>query len=469
MKIFIGTIWLFILILTGCREEKPAEDEPIDLSISYHLDRTATGQTQNSLLFKFDSRAGYKFLLSGEGFSADLPLNTILPLKERTILSYQEIGSYNVDLTIFQKDGSVLIEDSLSWEYNTEQPKEAVLSFQEKATNKNFVVMYISSNRGADVNHVSIVGDVDPRKASEDNWYEIPSTGEVIVPLSEGDGVKKFKVKMRNRYYNETNEVDLEIIKKTSGPKNCQAVPISNFTASDEIEFFIAAEDPYPLYYKVIGEGARQTRYKEFSKELYEFLVLTNGNGEKPVEIIIKDIAENYCETIKHVITVDPDYQDVDLSIEDDRLWTDVQNIMIFPHFDHFAHILTEMYISGAVVDDEKTFEWIPFQENLEISLLPEKGHRTIDIAYRDARGQSGEKSQQIFLKPFLIVKGVFPDLTILPSPIYHLESMSIQGCLESYEEVNFEFSLPCTAQSSEITAIYKLTSGEELVIKTSL
>lgn len=459
---------LSLPLLLSCGSSEP-EDEDLDTTIHYYLDRTGTGLKENFLIIESDAAVGYKYRIEGEGFEASVPKGTILTVEQRTRLSYSSEGTYTLKITIFHKDESILLTDSLSWEYNTEQPAEVVVSFDKAATNTETVQLFVASNRADNVNHIHIVGDVHADQKTEDNWYELPKHGLFNLKLTDGDGLKSFAVKLRNEYYNETKVTDLEVIKKTTKPEACQAIPISPYSANDQIEFYIAAEDPYPLSYMISGEGTKGHGFREFSESVTPFITMKNGEGEREIIVTIKDIADNYCDIVTHVITVDYDYQSTDLGVVDSLLWTDDANIILLPHFDHFPHIVTEMYIDGGVVASDKTFQWIPIEEQVDIELLPSSGHRGVDVSYRDARGSEDEASYQIFLKPFLIVKGVQPSYTLLLSPIHALESIKIIGCDEDYDAIDFSFSLPCTSTASEIVAEYTLSDQSVIRIEKSL
>ena len=434
--------------------------------MTYALDREATGLNQNTLTITTDPRAGYLYSISGQGFASDKPLDVVGVVRSATVLSYSQVGTYTVHLAIYQQDGSLLLEDSLSWEYSTEMPPEASVAFSDPATPTSQGLLRISSFRGPNVHHIYILGDVHPDHRSADDWYPIPSSGEVVVPLSPGDGVKQFHVKMRNRFYNETTPVDLQIIRKSTGPEQCAAIPIAPTSATESTEFYIRALDPYPLTYQIDGTGARRILQTELTDNAQIVdVTLTNGTGDKEVTVTVTDIAGNQCAPITQTITVDPSYLAVDLNLSGNALIVDDEVVVLDPHFDHFDHLVTEMLIEGNVADNDKTFEWVPFEEQLEISLLPSKGHRTIDISYRDERGVTGEATLNVFLRPFLILKGVAPNHTLIPSPIHQLAHMTITGCTEGYSEVAHSFSLPCTADGNPIQATYVLTDGQTITV----
>lgn len=466
LKLFISLLFLFFFSCGQNESEKESsgEEGPIDLSVKYSLERVATGLTTNYLIIKSDKRAGYLFSVSGEGFESNPPKDTILPVQDKITLTYSTETIYEVHLVIFQKDTSILVEDRLKWEYSTEQPPKAVIGFKEAATNQSSAVLLISAaSRASNVKEIMIAGDYDPDKASKDDWYPIPDDGSITVPLSKEDGVKKFRIKMRNSYFNETNELNLQIIKKTSKPLNCAAIPIADTSNDEDLEFYIKADDPYELSYQVSGTGALPSRWIKFNGSTIDLISLKTGAGAKEVTVSIKDIAENYCDSITQNITIDPNYLFYGLSLSNDAVVTDQETITLTTHFDHFEHITTEMYISGHVSTDGQTFQWIPYAKTIDIPLLPSSGHRMVNISYRDARGAGAEAARYIFLRPFFIVKGTYPNLTVIPSPIYHLQDMTITGCLESYNQIPFEFSLPCTANASTIIGQYNLTNNQIL------
>jgi len=234
------------------------------------------------------------------------------------------------------------------------------------------------------------------------------------------------------------------------------------------LEFYITADNDGPLFYKYQGAGVKDSDYIETSGQLYTTVPLSNGEGLKSVEILLRDDAENFCPPAKFSIEVDHEYLSSDLFLDADAMWTLDEYLIIRPHFDHFSHVPTEMYISGGVIDTPETNEWIDFSKEVAVRLTPTNGHRSIDISYRNAREREASVTRHIFLRPFVQIQGSLPEYTLILSPFHQLKHLSISGCAESYSQVPFAFSVTCTPAGDTVSVIYTMTDDTFVTVSES-
>lgn len=398
-------------------------------------------------------------MISGEGFTADLALNETHEIKERTTITFDEERVYNLALTIFQTDGTILIKDNLSWEYNLEFPAPPIVGFEKKATNTQDVWILVSSHRKENTNEIWLQGDLDQTEIPTGSWRSIPASGIIPVKLSSKEGVKNVRVKLRNDYQNETDEVNISILFKPLGPQNCKVVLPSYTLANNKVRMKLLAEDALgQMYYRVFGDVFEVNKFTQFqTNEIIEF-ALSPSEGKKRVVIQMRDIAENYCRREEITLTLDKNYRAKDVLIENELLYTDDPNITAVTKYDGFAEDFEglEMFVHGDIMKTADTFKWIPYAKNIDIKLTPVNGNRFVRIQYRNLEGlQSGIISRAIFLKPYLIIQGGSAPYTVLPSEIVGLSSLTLEGCETDYINVPYQFSFSCTPKDSSLTVHY--------------
>jgi hypothetical protein len=427
---------------------------------AYYLSRPATNQTSNSLIIKLSLEVGYQFTISGINFDANVALDELHPLQEEIELSYQSEGTYHIHLSVYQNNGTLFIQDTLSWEYSLEPPPNPILSFTEDATSDANVVLLVAASRGEKAKELWVEGDLGGAFNPLGQWISIPSTGLIPLVVSEEDGEKVFQTKLRNIYGNESEVVIASILKKSDYPEDCQSFVSTNTSSNGIIRLQISAQNNGPLYYLVTGDIREPGSYSEFMDEVSAQVRLSQGDGLKEITVHVRDIAQNHCSPMKHRIDVNPSYTSEEVIINEGDLWTDDRVVSLQLLYDHLPGDDVEMYISGDIDATDKTFEWVPYEPELTVHLRLVEGNRFVRARFRRGASLSNTVHSAIFLRPYVFVQGTGGSRTLLLSEIIGLVSMSISGCQEAYNNISFQDGLACTPNALNVTVQYRLNDG---------
>lgn len=436
---------------------KSAKNSGSATALSYKLEKIASSDGKNALIFSSPKLSGYLISISGENLTASVPLNRFIPAQERIVVNHEKVGTYRIVVRIALADGSEFLRDELSWEYTQEVPSPPIVSFSEEASSDQQVLLLVSSSRGPSVQEMWIEGDVEPQTGA---WYTIPDSGKVPLILSAGDGLKTMRIKLRNRARTESASIVMAINRKGQGPVKCSAEAVAATVQGDDLRLRLSATNNGPMAYRILGDVAKVQEFQSFKDSIDLNVKLSAGNGIKNLKVVMRDEAESYCSHIPIQVVVDPNYLPYAVTINHSLLWTDANKIIIQPRFDSFASDSVEMYIEGGVQSGSKTFQWVPYQSSLELELAPNDGHRFIIVQFR-LRGQLTEKvNDGIFLRPYIRIFNNSGVNELLLSQIVGLEKMTISGCKQIYTNISYQDRLPCTANGSPIEVRYELSDG---------
>jgi hypothetical protein len=383
-------------------------------------------------------------------------------MRDRTELTYDSLGDYDMSVTVYQADGTILVKDTLAWEYSQEEAPDAIVDFNEVATNDANVILLVSAGRGAKTKELWIEGDL--QFYPEGNWYDISDTNMVPILLTEDDGIKTIKVKHRNVYGAESDKLHtMKILKKSDEPENCMVTAIAEKTANGRIRMKFEGENSGSLYYNVFGDVGEVGGFTKFDESVKADIALSQDEGEKSIVAKIRDVAENYCESFPMVIEYDKTYKSEYIAIEDDVLWTDTQLVTLELNYDHFPAETAEMYIYGSVENFGDVRQWVPFSESSQVMLSASEGHRFVRAKFRDAEGvETLEQYVGIYLKPYIRFQTIAGVDYVLVSKIQTLTNLTITGCTQAYNDVPYEDKFPCTpaVPGAPLQVTYKLNDG---------
>jgi hypothetical protein len=122
------------------------------------------------------------------------------------------------------------------------------------------------------------------------------------------------------------------------------------------------------------------------------------------------------------------------------------------------------MYIHGNVVDDDNTFQWIPFKSALDVTLQPSEGTRWVRVQYRINGDLTSFRATPVYLKPFVVIQsGTDTPYKIVPSNIIQLNYLTLTGCAEPYNQVAYAASYKCTPNAAAATIVYTLKDGSTI------
>ncbi len=444
----------------ACGENGTNYGQQFDMKFA--LQRTYTGQDHNQLQLDLVDPTIFSFSMAGEGFATDIPLNKELSLQKTVNLRYSQEGTYSLTLNITRKDGVNFISQKLQWTYSKKVPPLANAKFAEAATSTGLAHLLFPPQLDPDINEVWLQGDLTTHPQGQ--WYSIPPNLDLGVTVSAPDGIKTVNIKYRNIYGNEGPAKTLSILKKSVGPKDCQAIPAATQTYKTDIQVFLAAENNGPLFYRFSGD-VEETAWIPFSGQVDAPVTLSSGNGVKHVIVAMQDIAGNSCPNIPLDLTVNSGYPPYQVTVQGNLLWTDALDIAILPRYDHLPNDSIEMFISGDVQNSPLTETWLPLSSPIAVALNPVNGNRFIYVQFRNSQGVLSDRAYvSIFLQPFLLAQaGSNGTWNLTPSHFTSLSSMTISGCQETYQNIGFQSPLLCTPTASEVTAKYFLSDKSSL------
>jgi hypothetical protein len=447
-------LWLLaLLLLSGCGGGTNSG------LIKYYLEREATATTVNTLRLEILGDFKPSFSITGTGFTADVPFDSILPARESTQLQADAWGEVFIEITLYQENGKPYLQDRLSWKSSQEVPPLPEPYFSEDASADAWVYLVLPATRGRNVKEVWVEGDLDPA-LSAGQYYDIPGDDQVLLQLSEGDGIKHLKVKYRNIFGTEGAMMETEIARKSQGPTACAAVPVALKTATGYVRTRIQATNDGPLSFRVEGDVETLKSYRTFENVTDELILLSPGEGSKQVKVKIRDAAGNACEDIPLTILYDRSYVPGSVAFQDQSLWTDDSTVVVLPEFDYLPGDNVSMHISGNVVASDVTFHWIPMADSVNLTLTPTSGTRHVIVQYRKDETVMAEVTASIFLKPYVQINGSGATVDVIPSDIIGAQALTVIGCLQSYVQVAYASSYLCTKAAAEATITYHLSDG---------
>ena len=285
------------------------------------------------------------------------------------------------------------------------------------------------------------------------------------------ESVRRFtpclKFKYRNIYGNESELVDASIEKKAQGPINCVITPQSTIIDDDELRIFISAENSGTLEYLVRGDLASSSSYQEFEDSAVANVKLLPSEGIKYIEVKVRDLAGNYCPKTEFEIEIDKETEWYDSQIVGDPVWTDEGIITIQNTFPYLSSDTPEMRIYGGVKESDQTFEWVPYQEEIEVELEPLNGHRFVFVKFR-TNDKPGSETERIinfvYLRPYVILYDRSSYLDVVLSDIVGTTGITITGCDETYNAVEFAQAYQCTNPEANVVVTYTFDNDTTLV-----
>ncbi|RZA24387.1 MAG: hypothetical protein EOP10_10060 [Proteobacteria bacterium] len=461
MRSFFMLILASILFACGQEGGKGAGE------VKYYLAQAATSTISNSLILEVEGDFKPNFSVRGKGFTSSVEAGVSTAFQKQTELTAETFGEVAVEITLYQENGKPYLVDTLIWKSSGEVPPLPSPYFSEIVSADAYVYLVFPNKllRGKNTTEVWLEGDLS--ESPEGHYETIPSDDQVLVKLSDADGMKTVRVKYRNIFGAHSALVTLMIEKKSVGPKECKAQPIASKTASGTIRTRIEAINEGPLYYKVTGDVDSPHDFVEFTDVIEEYIVLKGAEGSKRLTVQIKDQAGNVCPAIPLSIDYDRSYVPGKVTVLNDLLWTDSSQITLLPRYDQFTGDHIEMLITGGVIAGANTFHWIPYSESVPIDLSPTNGTRHVLVQFRRDQTPMLEVTTAIFLKPYVIIQGAGPPYQVIPGNILGTEKITLIGCLESYTNVSYQDVFPCSptvsAGSFTIDVTYYLKDGTSL------
>jgi len=255
-------------------------------------------------------------------------------------------------------------------------------------TNSRKVRLELSADHAS---QIYIDGDVI-REANTFRW--IPYANEMEVRLTEGDGPKSIGVTFRSAEGNETPRIETEVTLDRTPPQisDLRSYDQNNPDDSDGIYhpgqiivISLRSEHDLNCTFTLTGPAYDSGEQKVTDENgLYRFTWNTSNlkTGEYTAHVTLSDEAGNSTTDQITIKLDDTPPTNISVQIEGKspfetpsiRLKISAQNA-------------SELFISGDVIDDTSTFQWIAYRENMTVNLSGRDGEKLISVRFRSPSG----------------------------------------------------------------------------------
>ena len=374
-------------------------------------------ETTNSreVILKVKSEDAKDMYINGDVTESPITFKWVPYTETRNITLTEINGTKNVEVKL--KDQAGNISDPISAKITLDRtiPRSVSVNVDGKKYTETFVIKLLLSAENA--REMFISGDI---VQNDDTFKWTPYRRELEVRLTKGEGKKTIFAKFRNGVGNESKEVSTEIILDFTYPEIEKVSAYDELDDSDDDLFFHSGQK---IIIRVTA-SERETGLKgttniksldgsydsgnqemvEVGNGTYTFRWNTDGlvDGKYICEVSLKDLAEHIV-TDKIEITLDsrgPSNPSITVNSKS----VDSRTVEIKLKADREP---TEVFISGDVIDDNRTFEWIKYlpeagEMKLSLNLLGVDGEKRIIAKFRDkfrAESSSVEASVLLDLK----------------------------------------------------------------------
>lgn len=460
--------------LSGCgQKDQSSVKNAID--VNYTLERRYTGKQSNVLSIDVIEPLDVPYFFSVHSDDAAPDLDGGLhELKSQTItFTYASEGLHSAELKIAKANGESFIDEILPWEYSGSVPDPPIISFALDVTRTRSVNLIVADIRSPSATEIWIGGDVEAQGlAPVENggqWHDLQAaTVSVPVMLAPGDGAKHVEAKLRNIYGTESQDDTADILLKQTAPAGCAAVVTTPIVNDGNVKVQLSGVDASGVYYSVLGDVSSAIGPVRFSNGDTVTIPAKQVIGEKNLNVIISDIAGNVCFDQTLTAMVDPNYMDEVILVHGGVHWTDTEDIVLDIYFAHTPEQEPiQLEITGDV-EGEFVNRWFDYQLNVPVTLTPSaSGSRTIQARIRDANGvESFVIARRIFLKPSVALADLGNGLSgVIASPIPGIRSMTITGCSEAYDEVQYSAVFDCHQTGTTVEVTYLFTDTTSLTL----
>jgi hypothetical protein len=453
---------LFFFLISSCG----------DPQATYNIGKSLTNNENNILLIETKTRNKFQFKLvqtSGpKGLKANVSFDTFVDIPEKITFSYKEEGVYTVSITTQTKSDKLIVsEEKIEWEYSEKKPPAPLFSISEgEYTRKDVVTLQFSKENleeDHDITEVWLAGDLD--SGNNGAWYPLSSDFEIKQTLSFSpiNGKKIIQAKYRNAFGTEGELFSVTIIKKNNKPTDCVAlfsdIGSGGIIHKDTVSFTLKVKDYIEgfegipeNYFRIRGTDGTETEWTAFKEKVETSFTLKDPAKETKytIAIEVKDIVGNKCDLDDLAITYDPDERltpNLDFIGTDHPLWTNSQDLTLKIYHPKAKEKNLEIYIYGDISGDN-TYTWLPYSQegdetfwNVKISNSP--FHKWIRVNFRESgKTESiGIQEKPIFLQPYFNIeeKDSFLYVHAARFTTEHVESITITGCEEIYENIPYD------------------------------
>ncbi len=256
-----------------------------------------------------------------------------------------------------------------------------------------------------------------PIDKSPDRLIAEPSS-TIIVNLTPGDGPKSIRVRFRDVALNETSFVSRTVVldeqpsvivslilrDNVDGSIAAPQNDVFFFRAGQEIQAEVQTEAEATVLMRIRSDsqaydtGEQPALPVEGRGGIFQYLWKTQGlkdSEDYTITAIVRDVFGRQTERNLKVVldTVAPEGATIQLNGGQPVTGSNDVSLNLS------AVKATEMFLSGDVVADNRTFQWIPFRERMQVTLTSGDGEKAIFVLYRDeARNETLPVSASITL-----------------------------------------------------------------------
>ncbi|MBA7482290.1 hypothetical protein ES707_17776 [subsurface metagenome] len=156
-------------------------------------------------------------------------------------------------------------------------------------------------------------------------------------------------------------------------------------TSSQIITLVISATNADEM--KIYGDVMNTSEWINYSAS--KDVLLTDGEGDKTVSIIVKDKAGNESDPESDITLYDPHPPNITGFKIEEGDYTDIRDIHLI---DIEATYANSMLITGHVVEEDGvTGDWIPYNDSAVVTLTDGEGLKTISIAVQNTVGTESD------------------------------------------------------------------------------
>lgn len=344
-------------------------------------------------------------------------------MEARNIELSEGDGTKNITAKLRDAAGNISEPGSVEVVLNRSIPSSPAISINggSEYTESHQVTLDLSVNGAREM---YITGDV---VQNIDTFQWVPFQMSYDVRLTEGEGEKTIQAVFRNGIDNESKEVEDTIVLDFSAP---EIASIQAYDVSDEMDndlHFHAGQD---ILIEAVGSEMNlkaaifisesrtgtsdtgQQSMTDMGEGHYTYLWETESvaDGEYVCEIMLEDVAgHSSTDTLDIVIdNQGPDAPTISIDVEENLAYSRTIEIALSASGEP-----VEVYIAGDVVDNNNTFEWIPFQAdgdsvmNIPVNLRGVDGQKNVTAVFRDDAG-----SESVIAEAGIVLELKRPELT---------------------------------------------------------
>lgn len=218
------------------------------------------------------------------------------------------------------------------------------------------------------------------------------------------------------------------------------------------------------MKYSVSGDVTASISDVEFTSGDDFWIPVATGDGTKSLTFSIGDYANNFCLVETKQLTFETGHNPIGVELVGSPIYTYTRDHTINLRLDAFKKEDYQIYISGGVLNSAETHSWIPYQDNMNITLELFRGTRVVYFKIL----HKGVESQNVYDYVYLN-----PQLTLTPGATYKVhapnivdtDTLTITGCVETYVNVPFQQSYDCTPAAVNVSATMFFDNGTNLTL----